>query len=76
MAHSGPTEVPVVVSDCSPDVQNTGGGPVGVGIATGNAVRLSLIIVVVITFLISLAVYAASGNFTLSGSRFVSASRG
>jgi phospholipid/cholesterol/gamma-HCH transport system permease protein len=38
-----------------------------VGIATGNAVRLSLIIVVVITLLISPAVYAASGNFSLSG---------
>ncbi len=46
---------------------HAGGGPVGVGIATGNAVRLSLIIVVVITLLISLAVYGASGNFTLSG---------
>jgi len=38
-----------------------------VGIATGDAVRTSLIVVVVITLLISLAVYGSSGNFTLSG---------
>lgn len=43
------------------------GGPVGVGVATGDAVRLSLIVVVVITLFISLAVYGTSGNFTLSG---------
>jgi phospholipid/cholesterol/gamma-HCH transport system permease protein len=43
------------------------GGPVGVGVATGDAVRLSLIVVVVITLLISLAVYGASSGFTLSG---------
>lgn len=46
---------------------NAKGGPVGVGVATGNAVRTSLIVVVVITLLISLAVYGASGKFTLSG---------
>jgi phospholipid/cholesterol/gamma-HCH transport system permease protein len=43
------------------------GGPVGVGVATGDAVRLSLIVVVVVTLLISLAVYGASSGFTLSG---------
>ncbi len=43
------------------------GGPVGVGIAVGQAVRTSLIVVVVITLFISLAVYGASGNFNLSG---------
>lgn len=44
------------------------GGPVGVGIAVGGqAVRTSLIVVVVITLFISLAVYGASGNFNLSG---------
>lgn len=46
---------------------NAKGGPVGVGVATGDAVRTSLIVVVVITLLISLAVYGSSGGFTLSG---------
>ncbi len=46
---------------------NAHGGPVGVGIAVGQAVRTSLIVVVVITLFISLAVYGASGNFNLSG---------
>jgi phospholipid/cholesterol/gamma-HCH transport system permease protein len=46
---------------------NATGGPVGVGIAVGQAVRTSLIVVVVITLFISLAVYGASGNFNLSG---------
>lgn len=43
------------------------GGPAGVGVAVGNAVRTSLIVVVSITLLISLAVYGANGNFNLSG---------
>ncbi|NUS44324.1 MAG: ABC transporter permease [Mycobacteriaceae bacterium] len=42
------------------------GGPVGVGVAVGNAVRTSLIVVVSVTLLISLAVYGLSGNFHLS----------
>ncbi len=46
---------------------NASGGPVGVGLATGQAVRTSLVVVVVITLSISLAVYGASGNFNLSG---------
>ncbi|MGW0044925.1 MlaE family ABC transporter permease [Rhodococcus sp. NPDC003348] len=46
---------------------NAGGGPVGVGVAVGNAVRTSLIAVVTVTLLISLAVYGGSGNFNLSG---------
>ncbi|NLV78464.1 MAG: ABC transporter permease [Rhodococcus sp.] len=46
---------------------NAGGGPVGVGVAVGNAVRASLIAVVTVTLLISLAVYGTSGNFNLSG---------
>ncbi|OBG99795.1 MULTISPECIES: ABC transporter permease [unclassified Mycobacterium] len=46
---------------------NASGGPVGVGVAVGQAVRTSLIVVVVITLFISLAVYGASGNFNLSG---------
>src|SRR5664279_3354067 len=44
---------------------NASGGPVGVGIAVGQAVRTSLIVVVTITLFISLAVYGASGNFNL-----------
>ncbi|TCK01282.1 MlaE family ABC transporter permease [Nocardia alba] len=43
------------------------GGPVGVGVAVGNAVRSSLIAVVTVTLLISLAIYGTSGNFHLSG---------
>lgn len=46
---------------------NASGGPVGVGIAVGQAVRTSLVVVVVVTLFISLAVYGGSGNFNLSG---------
>jgi phospholipid/cholesterol/gamma-HCH transport system permease protein len=46
---------------------NASGGPVGVGIAVGQAVRTSLIVVVTIVLFISLAVYGASGNFNRSG---------
>ncbi|WP_072803702.1 MlaE family ABC transporter permease [Rhodococcoides yunnanense] len=46
---------------------NASGGPVGVGVAVGNAVRASLIAVVTVTLLISLAIYGSSGNFNLSG---------
>lgn len=43
------------------------GGPAGVGVAVGKAVRASLIAVVSVTLLVSLAVYGANGNFNLSG---------
>jgi phospholipid/cholesterol/gamma-HCH transport system permease protein len=43
------------------------GGPSGVGSAVGNAVRTSLIVVVSVTLLISLAIYGSNGNFNLSG---------
>jgi phospholipid/cholesterol/gamma-HCH transport system permease protein len=43
------------------------GGPSGVGSAVGNAVRASLITVVTVTLLVSLAIYGANGNFNLSG---------
>ena len=46
---------------------NASGGPVGVGVAVGNAVRASLVVVVVITLLTSLAIYGADGNFNLAG---------
>jgi phospholipid/cholesterol/gamma-HCH transport system permease protein len=46
---------------------NASGGPVGVGIAVGQAVRTSLILVVLVVLMISLAVYGATGNFNLSG---------
>ncbi|PHV65252.1 MlaE family ABC transporter permease [Williamsia muralis] len=46
---------------------NASGGPVGVGIAVGNAVRASLVVVVVITLLTSLAIYGVDGKFNLSG---------
>jgi len=43
------------------------GGPSGVGVAVGNAVRTSLVVVVSVTLLISLSIYGANGNFNLSG---------
>ncbi|MDT5012865.1 MAG: phospholipid/cholesterol/gamma-HCH transport system permease protein [Mycobacterium sp.] len=43
------------------------GGPSGVGAAVGGAVRASLITVVTVTLLVSLAIYGANGNFNLSG---------
>ncbi|AHH16178.1 YrbE family protein YrbEB [Nocardia nova SH22a] len=43
------------------------GGPSGVGTAVGNAVRTSLIAVVSVTLLVSLAIYGSNGNFNLSG---------
>ncbi|MGK8487603.1 MlaE family ABC transporter permease [Nocardia asiatica] len=46
---------------------NAAGGPVGVGVAVGNAVRTSLVAVVTVTLLVSLAIYGTSGNFHLSG---------
>jgi phospholipid/cholesterol/gamma-HCH transport system permease protein len=42
------------------------GGPAGVGVATGNAVRTSLIVVVSVTLLVSLSIYGSNGNFHLS----------
>ena len=46
---------------------NASGGPAGVGSAVGNAVRTSLIAVVTVTLLVSLAIYGGDGNFNLSG---------
>lgn len=43
------------------------GGPAGVGVATGNAVRSSLIVVVSVILLVSLSIYGTNGNFNLSG---------
>ncbi|BBX83406.1 ABC transporter permease [Mycolicibacterium aubagnense] len=43
------------------------GGPSGVGVAVGNAVRTSLIATVSVTLLVSLAIYGTNGNFNLSG---------
>lgn len=43
------------------------GGPSGVGVAVGHAVRTSLIVVVSVTLLVSLAVDGSNGNFNLSG---------
>ena len=43
------------------------GGPSGVGIATGRAVRLSLISVVSVTLLISLALYGSARQLHLAG---------
>lgn len=43
------------------------GGPSGVGVATGDAVRTSLVVVVSVTLLISLAIYGGGGGFNLAG---------
>ncbi|MGK2868693.1 MAG: MlaE family ABC transporter permease [Mycobacterium sp.] len=43
------------------------GGPSGVGVAVGNAVRTSLIVVISVTLLVSLSIYGSDGNFNLSG---------
>lgn len=43
------------------------GGPAGVGEAVGYAVRTSLIAVVLVTLLASLAIYGTNGNFNLAG---------
>lgn len=43
------------------------GGPAGVGVAVGDAVRTSLIAVVTVTLLVALAIYGSNGNFNLSG---------
>ncbi|MBY4208021.1 ABC transporter permease [Rhodococcus fascians] len=43
------------------------GGPAGVGTATGRAVRLSLITVVMVTLMISLALYGNSRSVHLAG---------
>ncbi|MGB8387152.1 ABC transporter permease [Mycobacterium sp.] len=43
------------------------GGPSGVGVAVGTAVRTSLVTVISVTLLVSLAVYGTNGNFHLSG---------
>ena len=46
---------------------HTSGGPAGVGVATGRAVRLSLICVVTVTLLISLALYGSARQLHLAG---------
>ncbi len=46
---------------------NAVGGPAGVGEAVGRAVRTSLVALVAVTFLVSLAIYGSSGHFNLSG---------
>ena len=43
------------------------GGPAGVGEAVGRAVRTSLVTLVVVTLLVSLAIYGPTGNFNFSG---------
>jgi phospholipid/cholesterol/gamma-HCH transport system permease protein len=43
------------------------GGPAGVGEAVGRAVRTSLVALVAVTLLVSLAIYGPSGNFNFSG---------
>ncbi|MEV5837665.1 ABC transporter permease [Nocardia sp. NPDC052112] len=46
---------------------HTSGGPAGVGVATGRAVRLSLISVVTVTLMISLALYGSARQLHLAG---------
>lgn len=42
------------------------GGPSGVGVAQGTAVRTPMIVVVTVTLLVQLAMYGTNGNFNLS----------
>jgi phospholipid/cholesterol/gamma-HCH transport system permease protein len=42
------------------------GGPAGVGEAVGRAVRTSLVVIVMVDLLLSLAIYGPTGNFHLS----------
>ena len=42
------------------------GGPAGVGEAVGRAVRTSLVVIVVVNLLLTLAIYGPTGNFHLS----------
>lgn len=43
------------------------GGPAGVGEAVGRAVRTSLVTLVIVTLLVSLAIYGPGGHFNFSG---------
>jgi hypothetical protein len=43
------------------------GGPSGVGVGTGDAVRTSLVVVVSVTLLVSLSIYGGGGGFNLAG---------
>ncbi len=43
------------------------GGPSGVGVSVGYAVRTSLVALVTVTLLVALAIYGSNGNFNLSG---------
>lgn len=43
------------------------GGPSGVGVAVGNAVRTLLVVVVSVTLLVQLSIYGENGNFNLTG---------
>jgi phospholipid/cholesterol/gamma-HCH transport system permease protein len=43
------------------------GGPAGVGEAVGRAVRTSLVALVIVTLLVSLAIYGPTGHFNFSG---------
>ena len=45
---------------------NASGGPVGVGEAVGKSMRASLIAVVVVVLLASLAIYGVNPNFNLT----------
>ncbi|MCP9270950.1 MlaE family ABC transporter permease [Mycolicibacterium arenosum] len=45
----------------------TSGGPAGVGVATGDAVRTSLVVVVSVTLIVSMVIYGSGGNFNLAG---------
>jgi phospholipid/cholesterol/gamma-HCH transport system permease protein len=42
------------------------GGPAGVGEAVGRAVRTSLVVIVIVNLLLTLAIYGPTGNFHLS----------
>ena len=46
---------------------NASGGPAGVGVAVGRAIRLSIVSVVVINFILSLIFWGGGNTVSLSG---------
>ena len=67
-ANPGSTEVPLLARLPEPFTLVLGlhEGTV-VGVATGDAVRTSLVVVVSVTLLVSLAIYGRGGGFNLAG---------
>jgi phospholipid/cholesterol/gamma-HCH transport system permease protein len=46
---------------------NAAGGPAGVGVAVGRAVRLSLVLIVIADFFLSLALWGSTTTVRIAG---------